>query len=328
MIKLAVDLKGADRSQEELLPGVVRVLSQDPGLFCYLLGDRTLIEGFLIRNHLPREQYEIIDSPDTVTNHDNPADVIRKKPESSLMKGIALCKSDPSISCFVSCGPTGALFVSAIMVLGRIPHVTPVLLCEIIKDDGTRLCISDCGANIDCGEDKLLTFARMGKVYMQSRGMENPRIALLSNGSEDSKGNELVKKANQLFRKTPGLNFIGNVEGTDVLKCDAQVLVCEGFAGNILLKTMEGAAKSAVSHAKKTAEKLSEPARTEMLKALREVYLNYDYNSSGGAVLLGANTPIVKGHGSADADTLAAVLSIAADIGKKDLGAKIREEFS
>ncbi|MBR6406855.1 MAG: phosphate acyltransferase [Lachnospiraceae bacterium] len=328
MIKLAVDLKGADRPQEELLPGVFRILSEDPELFCYLLGDREVVEGFFAENPLPEGRYEIVDSPDAVTNHDNPVDAIRKKPDSSLMKGIALCKSDPSISCFVSCGPTGALFVSAIMVLGRIPHVTPVLLCEVIRDDGVRLCISDCGANIDCPEDKLVTFARMGKVYMQSRGAENPRIALLSNGSEDSKGNELVKKANKLLREQPGLNFVGNLEGTDVLRSDADVLVCEGFAGNILLKTIEGAAKSAVAHAVKAAEKLPEPARTEMLQSLREVYLNYDYNSSGGAVLLGANTPVVKGHGSADADTLTAILRIAAEIGKKDLNARIREEFA
>lgn len=328
MIKLAVDLKGADRSQEELLPGVLRVLSQDEELFCYLLGDRAVLEAYLRDHPLPSGQYEIVDCPDTVTNHDNPTDVIRKKPDSSLMKGIALCKSDPSIRCFVSCGPTGPLFVSAIMVLGRIPHVTPVLLCEVIRDDGMRLCISDCGANIDCGEDKLVTFARMGKVYKQSRGCENPRIALLSNGSEDSKGNELVKKANRLLRETAGLNFIGNIEGTEVLKSDADVVVCEGFSGNILLKSLEGAAKSAVLHAESAAEKLPEPARTEMLRALREVYLNYDYNSSGGAVLLGANTPIVKGHGSADAGTMEAILSIAADIGRKELGDRIREEFA
>ena len=328
MIRLAVDLKGADRPQEELLPGVIRALQEDSSLYLYLLCDEKVISPLLSAAGADSERYEIIDSPDTVTNHDNPVEVLRKKPDSSLMKGISLCKSDPGISAFVSCGATGALFVSAIMVLGRIPHVTPALLCEIIKDDGARVCLSDCGANIDCGEDKLVTFARLAKVFMEARGRENPKIALLSNGSEDSKGNELVKKANALLRGEKGLNFIGNMEGTEVLSGEEDILVCEGFAGNILLKSLEGAAKSAVAHARKYAEALPEPARSVMLQDLHKVFLNYDYNSSGGAVLLGANTPIVKGHGSADADTLYAVLKIASDLGKNDLQQKILAEFS
>ncbi len=328
MIKIAVDLKGADRPQEELLPGAIRILREDPSLYLYLLGDEDVIRPLLEKSQVASDRYVIIDAPGTVSNHDNPAEAIRTKTDSSLMKGIALCKSDPSISCFVSCGATGALFVSAIMILGRIPHVTPVLLCEVIKDDGTRLCIADCGANIDCTEDRLLTFARLAKVYMEARGTENPKIALLSNGSEDSKGNELVKKANKLFREAEGLNFIGNMEGTELLSGPENIIVSEGFAGNILLKSLEGAAKSAVSHAVKYAETLPEPYRQKMLNGLREVYLNYDYNSSGGAVLLGANTPIVKGHGSADADTLSAILKIAGEIGRQDLKSRILQEFS
>ena len=328
MIRLAVDLKGADRSQEELLPGAVRALQEDSSLFCYLIGDQEVLQPQISASAVSPEQYEIIDAPDVITNHDNPTDVLRNRPESSLMKGIALCKKDPSISAFVSCGATGALFVSAIMVLGRIPHVTPVLLCEIIKDDGSRLCISDCGANIDCPEDKLVTFARMGKVYMQARGIADPKVALLSNGAEDSKGNELVKKANQLLRNTEGLNFIGNMEGTELLSGEEDVIVCEGFSGNILLKSLEGAAKSAVAHAKKYASLLPEPERTKMLSDLQKVYLNYDYNSSGGAILLGTNTPVVKGHGSADQDTIHTILTIASELGKKDLDRRIREEFA
>ncbi|MBR6322199.1 MAG: phosphate acyltransferase [Lachnospiraceae bacterium] len=328
MKKIAVDLKGADRPQEELLPGVIRALSSDPSLYINLLGDESVLLPLLDEAGVSPDRYRIIDSPDEVSNHDNPADVIRSKSNSSLMKGIMLCREDPEIGAYVSCGPTGALFVASIMVLGRIPHVTPVLLCEIIRDDGNRLCIADCGANIDCSEERLLTFARLGQVFMQTRGTKEPKIALLSNGSEPGKGNELVKKAYQLLEAAEDLDFIGNLEGTQVYSTEADVLVCEGFAGNILLKSLEGAAKSAVAHARKAAEMLEEPARSVMLSELQKVYDNYDYNSLGGAVLVGTNTPVVKGHGSADATTLFSIITIAAEIADNHLSDRVREKFA
>lgn len=324
MIRLAIDMQGADRPATELIGGVIEALNKNSDLQMDLFGDEKVLGEALSKEEYDRSRLTVINAPDTVTNHDNPASVISAKPESSLVKGMQACRESGEYAAFVSCGATGALFMSALMIIGRLPHMKPVLVCELIKLDGSPVVISDCGANVDCAPAMLLDFAKMGRAYMRSRGVEEPKIAMLSNGAEDSKGNGLVKEANAILReKMPG--FIGNIEGTDVLTGDADVIVCEGFAGNILLKTIEGSAKAALAGVEKLSAGLDGEAREKVLALTAEIYKRYDYNALGGAIMLGTAIPVVKGHGSANAQTMCSIIDIAYRLGTGRITEKLTE---
>ena len=283
-------------------------------LFVYACGDASQLAPLLGG----RERIEIVDAPEVITNSEDPSEAFKAKKNSSLVRGMQLCRENRDISGFVSCGPTGAIFVSAVMLLGRIGRISPMLTVELTKPDGSSFCVVDCGANVDVRAEKLVDFARMGSAYMKAAGVAEPKIYLLSNGAEDKKGSASVKRANELLRaEMPG--FMGNTEGHSVLSGDADVIVCDGFSGNILLKTIEGAAKAVISE-----------HRASGLdgEALDAVYRKYDYNTQGGAVLLGTGLPIVKGHGAATAETVRSIILTSYRLAKNGLNAKIAESFS
>ena len=313
MIKIAADLGGADKPQRELAEGVIRAAEMHEDLFVYALGDKKqlspLLEG--------RERIELVDAPEVITNGEDPSEAFKARKNSSLVRGMELCRSDKEIGGFVSCGPTGAIFVAAVMMLGRIARVSPMLTVELTRPDGSSFCVVDCGANVDVRAEKLVDFARMGTAYMKAAGTESPKVGLLSNGAEDKKGSEVVKKANALLRESVP-EFIGNVEGHNVLTGEADVIVCDGFSGNILLKTIEGAAKAVIAELR--ASGLSG-------EALDRIYRKYDYNTQGGAVLLGTGLPIVKGHGAADSETVKNIILTGYRLAKNGLNEKIAMMF-
>lgn len=326
MVKIVVDLQGADKKPTELVDGALQAVNESKELFVYLCADKKELEEYLKNKDFPRDRVEIIDAPDAITNSDNPTEVYQTKKNSSLIKGMELCKENSEIGGFASCGATGAIFVSSMMLLGRIAPVSPMLLCELRKKDFSPFCIVDCGANVDCRAEKLCDFARMGVAYMKAMGISEPRVALLSNGAEDKKGNTTVKKANELLRKS-NLTFIGNVEGSHILDSKADVVVCEGFAGNVLLKTIEGAAKTVLGQLKELSSSLPSEAREQMAELCSRLYREYDYNAKGGAVLLGVSIPVVKGHGAADKETVYNITMLSYRLAKNDLVSKIKNEF-
>ena len=243
MIKIVVDLMGADNSPKELVKGAIKAANENTDIYLYLCGPKDEIEDELknaVNNNLC-----IIDSTEAITNYDKPVKAFKTKPNSSLVKGLTLAKENDDIEAFVSCGSTGAVLVSSVFVLGRIGKVRPAL--SPILGGKHDFCIVDCGANVDTRIDELLDFAKMGKAYMEAYGIDNPKIALLSNGAEPGKGNDLVKEAHKALSEMEGYNFIGNVEGKNILFSDADVIVCDGFAGNIALKTIEGTAIAIVN---------------------------------------------------------------------------------
>ena len=313
MIKIAADLGGADKPQHELAEGVIRAAEMHEDLFVYAVGDKNrlspLLEG--------RERIELVDAPEVITNGEDPSEAFKAKKNSSLVRGMELCRSDKEIGAFVTCGPTGAIFVAAVMMLGRIARVSPMLTVELTRPDGSPLCVVDCGANVDVRAEKLVDFARMGIAYMKAAGTESPKVGLLSNGAEDKKGSEVVKKANALLRGSVP-EFIGNIEGHDVLTGKADVIVCDGFSGNILLKTVEGAAKAVIAELR---------ASGISGEALDRIYKKYDYNTQGGAVLLGTGLPVVKGHGAADSETVKNIILTGYRLVKNGLNEKIKKSF-
>ena len=323
MIKIVVDLLGADKQATQLVDGALDAINENKDLFLYICADKQEMEKYLDNKVYNASQIELVDCPEAITNIDNPEEAFRTKKNSSLVKGMILCEQNQDIGGFVSCGPTGALFVGAIMLLGRIDAIRPMLLCQLIKQDGAPFCVVDCGANVDCRPAVLCDFAKMGTAYMKTIGVMQPRVGLLSNGSEDGKGNITVKKANELLRNTCE-NFVGNIEGSHVLHSDADIIVCEGFAGNILLKTIEGSAKAAITEIKQRLQQsaidgITQEAYSAVTEIIKNVYLKYDYNSEGGAVLLGSNIPVVKGHGEADSRTVYHIINIAYKLAKNNL---------
>lgn len=326
MIKLVVDMLGADRGPAELLDGALQAINEKEDLFLYLCGDEAELQAALAGKTYNPAQLEIVNAPEVVSNNDDPADVLMNKPEASIVKGLKLCKADAEIGGFVSCGPTGVILASAIMVLGRIGSLRPALLCELRNRYNEPFCITDCGANVDIRPDKYLDFAKMGLAYLQAIGVEDPKCALLSNGRESRKGNEATKEAHEILRGS-GINFLGNIEGTHVLSGEADLIVCDGFAGNVLLKTLEGAAKAVIDEWIELANAAMPEKQDEIQKIVKHLYKKYDYNNEGGAVLVGVKKPVIKGHGAASAETIYNIVNTAYQLAKNNFIGKLNEEF-
>lgn len=327
MIKIAIDLLGADRDELELLDGVAKALSENSDLFAYILGTKEKLENALKEKNIDQEQYEVINATEVITNNDNPVVAIRSKADSSMVKGAALCRDNDDVEAFVSCGATGALMVSSMMIIKPLsPAIGPVLVCEFIKRNGDYVCLSDCGANLDCPAERLVSFAKMGSAYMKAKGVENPKVSLLSNGAEDGKGTSVIKEANTLLKET-NLNFLGNIEGSSVLTGDTDVVVADGFSGNVLLKSLECGATSVIKDIEDFASTLKDDKKNEFKKLAQNLYKRYDYNTQGGAVLLGVKKPVVKGHGAATDETMLSIIRVAYTLAKNKLVDKIKAEF-
>ena len=324
MIEVAVDIQGADKPLAELVSGVFDALEDAKDLFVYVCGDKGAIEKAIEGKTYDKKRFAVVDAPETVLNTDNPVDAVNTKKNSSLIAAIELCKQG-SAKAAVTCGATGAVFVAAMLMLKKIADC-PALLCEPRKIDGTPFCIVDCGANVDCRAEKLVQFAKLGCAYMKTIGTEQPKVALLNNGAEDKKGSALTKKANELLRAA-GIDFIGNLEGTDILTGAGDVVVCEGFSGNILLKTMEGVALGVLKEIDTAMAKLG--ITDSGYKALHDkLYKKYNYTELDGAVLLGFSAPIIKGHGAATSETVYHIIRSAYILAKNDIADKIKQELS
>lgn len=301
-VRLSVDLLGADTPEEELCRGAVRALEQNPELFLYLCGHENVIRTVLAEQgrDIPTERYEICHAPVALSNNDDPMQAYTDT-EASLCAALRLAHEGRAEG-VITCGATGAVLVCSIMIVGKLPRLRPILAVELTDRDGAPLLLLDCGANIDSRPELYPTFARLGDAYMRCIGCESPRISLLSNGAEPGKGCEAVKAAHTLLEGLP-LRFIGNIEATSALCGVTDVIVCDGFHGNILLKSIEGSAKAALDEvaARLTEAGLDTAAVSNILATVRR---KYDYNTQGGALLLGVRKPVMKGHGSATGEAV------------------------
>lgn len=316
MIKIAVDLMGTDKKINELVSGAIDSINQNKDLFVYLCGDEAEIKASIKDLSYDSNQIEIIPTVGEVTNYDNPTRVFKEKKESSLIKAINLAKNDMAQG-LVSCGSTGAVLVSSVMMLGKINGARPGLAACLATPTGKPVCLLDCGANVDCKVEHLKNFAYMGVAYMKALGISNPKVALLSNGSEEKKGNDVVKIAHQEF-KTMDINFVGNIEGVNALSGFADIIICDGYAGNILLKSIEGTAKIIFNDIMGMAKEDALNA-TIYKNIVKSLMAKYDYNSQGGATLLGIDKVVLKGHGAANSNTFYAIINQAYQLVKNDL---------
>ncbi|MGI6150763.1 MAG: phosphate acyltransferase PlsX [Christensenellales bacterium] len=330
MKRVVVDAFGGDNAPVEIISGCALALSEIPDLFLILTGDEARIRQELAKHpDADLNRVEIRHAPDVITNNEHPVNAVRRKKDSSLVKALeAVANKEAEV--FVSAGSTGAVLAGATFIVRRIkgikrPALAPVLPTR--KDHDVILI--DCGANVDMKPVHLQQFAVMGSAYAERiMGIKNPRVGLLNNGAEAEKGCELTKETYKLLQETP-VNFTGNCEGRDILSGELDVVVSDGFAGNVALKAIEGTAMMMMSIIKR--ELLGGIAsRIGALLArgaFKRIKAKMDYSSHGGALLLGIDGGIIKAHGTCDARAFAAALHQAAKFIDGDVVNIIRQSI-
>ena len=305
MIKIAIDTAGGDLSPAANIDGAIAALKELTDAEIYLVGDESAINCRLQDMTYDKERVKIVHAPDVIDCHDKPTEAIRTKTESSMYKCIELLKSEEGVNAMVSTGSTGALLAGAVLKIGRIHGVKRPAFCPLLPTvTGGFVAMCDSGANIECDETQLTQFGVMGNLYLKKAyGIKNPRVALLNVGTEEEKGDELRKAVYKNFKNDASMNFVGNMESRDFISGNYDLVVCDGFSGNVLLKSTEGGCLELLKLLKKAIKKNLKTKMGALLlkKELTGIKNLMDYNNYGGAVLLGCKKTVVKGHGSSKA---------------------------
>ena len=300
--KIAIDVMGSDNGPEMLIEGAVKAIESNEELSVALFGDGEIIEKKLTALGCDMARAEICHAGDVITNYDNPMEAIFRKTDSSLVKALKTLAERDDICGLITAGSTGALLAGSLRYVPAKELKRPALAAVLPSEGGGFTCLVDTGANIDCNAYQLVDFAHMGSDFMKKYySIPSPRIGLLSNGAEETKGNKLVKETHALLKAEADLNFIGNIEGNRALSGDCDVLVAEGFAGNQVLKNTEGIAKRIITDIVKYAKATG---NGEMMRLVSHLMGIYDFNSLGGGIVLGAGKPIIKARGSANGDSV------------------------
>ena len=323
MLKIVVDAMGGDHAPEAIVKGAIDALAKRENFKIIFTGDESAIKRELAKCRYSADRVEIVHCSEVITNDDIPTSAIRSKKDSSLVVGYKLLKEDEEVGGLVSAGSTGAVLSGGIMLLGRLKGVMRPALCPGIPNGrGSRTLLCDCGANAECKPQYLAQFAVMASAYGKAAfGMENPRVGLLTNGTEDHKGDTLHQEAFALLKQIPSIDFVGNVEGRDIMYGDVDIAVSDGFSGNIALKSVEGCGKTVSTVLKQEfkrsfGSKIAYLFARKQLNKLREML---DYAKLGGSVFLGLKKPVVKSHGSSKADSICPSVLQAVDAAQNNL---------
>ena len=302
MRKIGVDTYGADNGAEVVIRGIASAIKEEK-IFPVLVGDSELIGRIMRQEGIAEDMYEVVHTTDYITNDEPAACIFGGRDESSIALAYQRLKLDDLCVGLISAGNTGALLVGSICRLGLLNSIKFPALCSALPCANEELvCIVDCGAVIDCTENDLVRFAKMGNVFSKCYcGIDEPRIGIMSVGREAKKGNALTLKAYELLSQLD-LNFVGNLEGSDMVSGYADVIVTDGFSGNILLKNTEAVGKKAAE----IVERFGGENRELVDRIKRELYLAFDFNSRGAATFLGAKKTVVKMHGCATEETVVA----------------------
>lgn len=302
-MKIIVDAFGGDNAPLEIIKGSM-LASREYDVDIILTGDRDKIEACAKENSIDLKRTQIVDAKGVITMHDDAKSVLKEKADSSMSVGFRLL-NDGSGDAFVSAGNTGAITVGATLITKRIKGIKRPAIASVMPSAKKPILLMDCGANAECRAEFLYQFGLMGDLYMKHiLKYENPRIALANNGVEETKGTPLVREAYELMKKAP-YNFVGNIEGRQIPFGDADVIVADGFTGNLILKMYEGVAKVLMNGIKDAFMKniFSKLSYLGVKSGLDDMKKQFDYKEYGGAVMLGVKKPVVKAHGSADANT-------------------------
>jgi len=329
-MKIVLDAFGGDNCPDAIIDGIYMAEQQYSDIQYVVTGSKEVIENYIKEKKYKFNNLEIVDAPEVISCNEVPTSAIRTKKNSSLVVALDLLKKDESISALISTGSTGAILAGGFLKIGRIKGVSrPALAPCLPTKKGTNVILIDCGANADCKPINLCHFALMGSLYYKELfGVENPRVALVNVGTEEAKGNELVKQTYPLMQKLP-INFVGNMEARDALSGDYDVLVCDGFTGNVLLKSVEGAI-SLVMGELKSAFKSSVFSMMGACLAkggIKKIKGKLDYHKYGGSPFIGCNKTIIKSHGSSKAVTILASIEQAYKYENAKINKKIESEL-
>ena len=306
MVNVAVDAMGGDNAPVEVVKGAVDAVNADRRVKVFLTGRESVIKAELQKYTYNAEQMEIVHAEEVIETGEPPVMAIRRKKDSSIVKAMQLVK-DGTCDALVSAGSTGAVLVGGQVIVGRIKGVERPPLAPVIPNMKGVSLLLECGANVDARPSQLLQFAKMGSVYMESViGVKNPRVVLVNIGVEEEKGNALTKETYPLLQNCPEINFIGNVEARDIPYGAADVLVCEAFVGNVVLKMLEGVSGALVERIKggMMSTVRSKIGALLVKPALKKTLKGFSTEEYGGAPLLGLNGLVVKTHGSSKANEI------------------------
>lgn len=327
-MKIVVDGFGGDNAPGEIVKACVLAVNEFSDLHIVITGQTEAIKKCLADNNYVGNNIEIVEAPDVISCEDaNPSMLIRQRPNSSLVKAMDILKNDDEVCAFVSAGSTGAVLAGGFLKVGRLKGVSRPALAPTLpsKDEKRGVVLLDCGANADCKAINLCHFAVMGSIYYSKLfGVEKPRVALLSNGTEDAKGKELTLKAFPMLKKLP-INFVGNMEARDLVSGKYDVVVADGFSGNVALKSTEGAAMFVLERFK---EAIMSSASAKigalfMAKTFKKLKKRLDYKQYGGSLFLGCKKNIFKAHGDCKADAFLACIRQAVNVAEADINSEI-----
>lgn len=312
-MKVVLDVYGGDNAPEEIVKGAVNALNNNEGFNLVLVGKTQEIKALLSKYEYTGDRIEIVEASDVITNDDVPTEAIRRKKESSLVVSFKTLNTDPDCVALISAGSSGAVLTGGMLLVKRIKGVTRAALAPLLPTvKGGFVTLVDCGANAECKAPMLVQFAHFGRAMATAyMGIQNPRIGLLSNGTEDKKGNLLNTEAFPLLKQEEGLNFVGNMEAREILSGDYDVVVADGFSGNIALKGCEGTALAFMTILKNAIMEGGLRAKIGYLlmkPVFKKVKKTLDYNDYGGAVLVGLQKIVIKAHGSSKAKSISAAI--------------------
>lgn len=329
-VTVAVDAMGGDNSPGEIVKGCVEAVRADSRIYVKLVGKEPLVDKELNEYEYEKSRIEIINADEIITCDEAPVNAIRRKKNSSICVALELVKNGEA-DAFLSAGSTGAVLVGAQLVVGRIKGVERPPLATLIPTMKGASLLCDCGANVDARASHLVQFAKMGSIYYaNTMGVENPRVAIVNIGLEEEKGNQLVKETYPLLKECKDINFIGSIESREIPNGYADVIICEGFTGNVILKLYEGLAKALLGKVKegmmsnlrsKIGGMLVKPALKKTLKSI-------DPSTYGSAPMLGLKGLVLKTHGSANANEVKNSLLQCITYMEQNINEKIRENIS
>ena len=324
-MKIIVDAFGGDNAPLEIIKGCAMAVEKFEDVEIILTGDEAKIKEVADHENISFERMEIVHAPDVIEMSDHPTELMKSKKNSSMAVGLRLLASDGG-DAMISAGSTGAMLTGATLIVKRIKGVKRPALAPVMPNADGKFMLIDCGANADCRPEMLVQFAHMGSVYMKNvLGVENPRVGLANIGTEETKGDELRKATFELLKNEPNLNFIGNFETRGIADGGVDVVVADGFTGNIILKTYEGVASMLSGKFKSVFKKnlFNKLGAAVMLKDLNAIKKSMDHNEYGGAPIMGTAKPVFKAHGSAKAKTFKNAIRLTKDYVEADVISEI-----
>lgn len=325
-IIIAIDAMGGDNAPKDIVKGTIEYIKSNEGIKVILVGQEDLINAELNKYSFNSEQISIVNALEIITNEDSPTVAIKKKKNSSMVVGLKLVK-DGTAQAFISAGNTGALLTGSTLIIGRVQGVERPALGVLLPNKKGASLLLDVGANVDAKPQYLLQFAKMGSVYMENvMNLKNPKVGLINIGSEEEKGNLLIKEVFPLIKESE-INFIGNVEAREISSGNADVLVCDAFVGNVILKYSEGFSKFLLSMIKNElmSSFMSKLGALLCSNAFKNLKSKFDYSHIGGAPLLGLKALVVKAHGNSDYMSIKGAINQCVTFIEHDITEKIKK---